>query len=47
MHHRREPGGGVPSRNAIFVIFLEKKVILMSLDHILQVFRAIFKEIDF
>ena len=34
-------GGEAPSRWAIFCNFLEKKAILMPLDHISQVFRAI------
>ena len=36
-------GGEALSRWAIFYNFLEKKGILMPLDHILQVFRAIWK----
>ena len=35
------PGRKAPSRWAIFVIFLQKRVILIPLDHISHVFRAI------
>ena len=41
MYHRRGSGGKAPSRWANFCNFLAKKAILMPLDHILQVFRAI------
>ena len=37
----RGSGGEAPSRWAIFCKFLDKKAILMPLDHISQVFRAI------
>ena len=44
-YHRRGSGGEGPSRLAIFRNFLEKKAVLIPLDHISHVFRGPFNSI--